>query len=85
MDPCQGNQCSFLLQGKEEDGDRPRCWLFLLALNPFGGARQMKQLLDEANEVREVVSEPQDAKSMDQLGRRDSYFILNYYKLILLN
>lgn len=44
------NQCSFLLQGKEGDGDRPRCWLFLLALNPFGG-RQMKQLLDEAKEV----------------------------------
>ena len=46
----QDNQCSFLLQGKEGDGDRPRCWLFLLALNPFGG-RQMKQLLDEAKEV----------------------------------
>lgn len=48
--PCyfQGNQCSFLLQGKEEDGDRPRCWLLLLAASPFGCSRKLEELLEEA-------------------------------------
>lgn len=44
----QGNQCSFLLQGKEEDGDRPRCWLLLLAASPFGCSRKLEELLEEA-------------------------------------
>lgn len=47
----QENHCSFLLQGKEEDGDRPRCCLLLLALSPFGTTKSVKQLLGEANEV----------------------------------